>query len=441
MITACLAGASAASLGLVLGIDVYLTLAASALLGGAILLMAAEPAYRRPARVPLPAKKRSEKFWTGQHWQRRRNWHQDPNVYRYPEDRSRFEDDLPRVIREDVLPGHVPERPMLEPGDHVVTMGSCFARELRDHLWRRGFASGNIWIPSGLNNTFAILDFVSWCVTGSDAGAGFRYDREDDGEIREWLPEGTRERYEARLADAGAFVFTFGLAEVWQDRETKGVFWRGIPQEMFDANRHEFRLSSVDENEENIVRIVELIRSVNPHAPIVLTLSPVPLLATFRGRSCVTADAVSKSALRMAIDAVESRGFEGVYYWPSFEIVRWLGGHLPYPAFGVPDRRARHVSRYLVEAIIDAFVEAFYTPEAVAELRSGRRGRREPDPKSLPGRIQDAGYPLVAGTRVAGTRLRASGPGRSVRRARKQLNRRGSQVRGKALVLVKRPPE
>ena len=373
----------------------------------------------------LPAKRRLEKYWWGQN-----RWHQE-DVFRFPEDRRSFEHDLPRLIREQVVPGHAPSQPLLEADDSVVTMGSCFARELRDHLSARGFASGNFWIPSGLNNTFAILDFVSWCVTGSDTGAGFRYDRFDDGEIRQWMPEGKRGRYETKLAEAGAFVFTFGLAEVWQDRETKGVFWRGIPEEIFDSERHEFRLTTVEENEQNIVRIVELIRSVNQNAPIVLTLSPVPLLATFRGQSCVTADAVSKSVLRVAIDLVESRGLPGVYYWPSFEIVRWLGGHLPWPAYGVPDRRARHVTRYLVTEIIDAFVEAFYTPAAVAQLRAHNPGRREPSPRSLRGRVRDGIYPLTTSAAERLARLRSSETVRSVQRAPKRLRKRTRRLRRK----------
>ena len=39
-----------------------------------------------------------------------------------------------------------------------------------------------------------------------------------------------------------------------------------------------------------------------PHASVVLTLSPVPLAATFRGVSCVTANAASKATLRAAVD-------------------------------------------------------------------------------------------------------------------------------------------
>ena len=112
---------------------------------------------------------------------------------------------------------------------------------------------------------------------------------------------------------------------------------------------------------------------MNPDAPIVLTLSPVPLNATFRGISCVAADCVSKSTLRVALDGVVGRGLENVYYWPSFEIVRWVGGHVPWPAYGFNRGDSRHVTRYLVAQIIDAFVEAFYTPAAVADDAGERR--------------------------------------------------------------------
>jgi len=78
-------------------------------------------------------------------------------------------------------------------------------------------------------------------------------------------------------------------------------------------------------------------------------------------------------AFVFTLDRVMSRELEGVYYWPSFEIVRWCGAHLPWRSYGLDDRSPRHVSRYLVAEIIDAFVESLYTPAAAAEL-SGRRG-------------------------------------------------------------------
>jgi hypothetical protein len=115
--------------------------------------------------------------------------------------------------------------------------------------------------------------------------------------------------------------------------------------------------------------------------------------------------------------------------------VRWVGGHLPYPAFGVPDRRARHVSRYLVAEIIDAFVEAFYTPEAVAQLRA-RAGGGEPDPSSFGGRLHDAAYPLVLRSQVLAARVRRTPAARKARRAGKRVRKQGVRVRLKAGAVV-----
>jgi hypothetical protein len=330
----------------------------------------------------------------------------------FPPKQRVFDRDLPELIRRWIVPGYAPEQGMLSAGDSIVTLGSCFARELRGYLKSLGFPSGSFWIPSGLNNTFAILDFVSWCVTGQETGRGYRYDLEEDGELREWTPEAEREQYVQGIRQAGAFVFTLGLAEVWQDRETGAVFWRGVPKGVYEAGRHEHRLTTVEENEQNVLRIVELIRSVNPAAPIVLTLSPVPLAATFRDVACIPADAVSKSVLRVALENVVRRRLDGVYYWPSFEVVRWAGAHVPWRAYGEDDGRPRNVTRYLVAQIIDAFVEAFYTPEAIAELRARRGGRSLPSPGSLRGRVE---YPL---RRIARRKRRRSAPSRA--RARSQ---------------------
>ena len=307
-----------------------------------------------------------------------------PNVNTYPGRQELFDADVATVIREHVVPGHAPEAPFLEQSATVVTLGSCFARELRTFLSLSGVSANRFWIPSGLNNTFAILDFFSWCITGKETGRGFRYERGADGDIGEWTPEAERQAYLDAFASAGAFVFTIGLAEVWQDRESGGVFWRGIPKEIFDAERHIFRLTSVDENAANLRQVVALIRRVNSAAPVVITLSPVPLLATFRDISCLTADCVSKSVLRVAIDQVMNDRLPGVYYWPSFEIVKWVGATLSWPAYG-ENGSTRDVNRRLITHIIDAFVQAYYTPEAVEAMRS----RRAAEPETAPAAADD----------------------------------------------------
>jgi hypothetical protein len=295
-------------------------------------------------------------------------WHvQDVNTY--PVDQELFEGDLAQLIREWVIPGHCPPEPFLTADDEVITLGSCFARNLRRALDKAGVPASRFYIPSGLNNTFAILDLISWVVTGEETSRGFRYNRTEDGGIVDWTPEEEREVYREALVDAGAFVFTLGLAEVWEDRESGGVFWRGIPESVFDADRHVSRLSTVDENEQNIARVVELVRLVNPTAPIVLTLSPVPLKATFRPMSCITADCASKATLRVAIDQLMNRGLDGVYYWPAFEVVRWVGGNLPYSVFGMGGS-SRRPEKAVVREVVGAFIEAFWRPDAAITLQT-----------------------------------------------------------------------
>jgi GSCFA family len=300
-------------------------------------------------------------------------WHGgDVNFYPLEEE---LYSDLPRLIRESLLIGHVPpEEGRLAADASIITVGSCFAVALRKYLARSGVPAMNIQVPPGLNNTFAILDFLSWCVNGVETGRGFRYDRAEDGAIREWTPVDEQQRYQEALREAGGFVITLGLAEVWEDRESGRVFWRGVPQEIFDADRHAFRLSTVEENERNLLEIVDVIRSICPTAPVVFTLSPVPLKATFRDISCVSADCVSKSTLRVAIDRAVSRDLDNVYYWPSFEVVRWIGPAVKRPMYGAPD--VRHVKPVIVDAILDAFIDTFWSPEAAEELR--RRAVADP---------------------------------------------------------------
>ena len=135
--------------------------------------------------------------------------------------------------------------------------------------------------------------------------------------------EQTRLATRALFDTADVFIITLGLSEVWYDEPTGEVFWRAVPAAKYDATRHRFRVTTVDENQANLASIDGLIRRYRPDAHLVLTLSPVPLTATFRDVSCVTANAVSKAVLRVAIDQfLRARGAsDGAYLFPSYEIV------------------------------------------------------------------------------------------------------------------------
>ena len=123
------------------------------------------------------------------------------------------------------------------------------------------------------------------------------------------------------IASTRVFIITLGLSEIWYDKPSGEAFWRAIPAQLFDPARHGFRSTTVDENRQNIAVTLDLIRAARPDAAVILTLSPIPLMATFRPISCLTANAVSKAVLRVAIDQIMSEGRADVHYYPSYEMV------------------------------------------------------------------------------------------------------------------------
>ncbi|MFN0044225.1 MAG: GSCFA domain-containing protein [Alphaproteobacteria bacterium] len=285
-------------------------------------------------------------------------WYFSRRAQPFPREMADF-DDLPRLVERYVLKGWLPATKPFRKDSSLLTLGSCFAEELRKYLAENGHQSQLIFVPPGLNNTFALRQFIEWSLTGETSTSAYWYDEHESGGAIKWTPEAEQRAYRETFARADGFVLTVGLAEVWIDKATGGVFWRGVPKSQFDENRHECRISSVSENEENLAAIVALLRRHCGDKPIVTTLSPVPLKATFQDVSCITADCVSKSILRVAIDGLMQRKLPGVHYWPSFEIVKWLGCHLPVAMYG-DDGNTRHVSRRTVALILDRFIANYF---------------------------------------------------------------------------------
>jgi hypothetical protein len=65
---------------------------------------------------------------------------------------------------------------------------------------------------------------------------------------------------------------------------------------------------------------IERLRSVNPRARVLLTVSPVPLAATASAQHVLPATIYSKSVLRVAAQEV-CEELADVFYFPSYEII------------------------------------------------------------------------------------------------------------------------
>ncbi|MGM9488990.1 GSCFA domain-containing protein [Ideonella sp. YS5] len=134
------------------------------------------------------------------------------------------------------------------------------------------------------------------------------------------------------------FVFTLGLTEAWMDQRDGAVYpvCPGCGYGEFDASRHAFVNFDAAAVQDDLVQFVERLRSVNPAVSIILTVSPVPLLATYSGHHVLSATTYSKSVLRVAAQFITDR-FERVCYFPSYEIVT---GTAARGAYFAPDLRS-----------------------------------------------------------------------------------------------------
>lgn len=273
----------------------------------------------------------------------------------YPTDISLTRDN---VIPEYVIKGLVPSQPCLNKDSGIIAFGSCFASEIRRYLTLRNFnvltKAGKSYITQmgdGIVNTFSILQQFEWAWENKVPLGSYwhGYSAESFG-----YDESIRLETKALFDAADCFIITLGLSEIWYDEVTNEVFWRAVPKKSFDESRHKFRISTVEENYNNLIKIHRLIREHRPQASIVVTLSPIPLTATFRPISCVAANSVSKAILRVAVDSLlqEVSSDKNCFYFPSYEIVTCLFQH-PW----LEDRR--HVYRHVLNLNMTLFERYF----------------------------------------------------------------------------------
>lgn len=144
------------------------------------------------------------------------------------------------------------------------------------------------------------------------------------------------------------FVFTLGLTEGWRSR-TDGAMLPVCPGcgggGVFDHELYEFVNERVSDVVGNLEGLIDRLASVNPSAKIILTVSPVPLIATNSGQHVLTATTYSKSVLRAAAGELYDR-HDHVDYFPSYEIITGSynrGSYFGSDLRAVEERGVRHV--------------------------------------------------------------------------------------------------
>ena len=260
-----------------------------------------------------------------------------------------------------IMRGFEPARPFLTREDTIITIGSCFTGNVSTFLRQNGFKvpilnpeyQGNL--PTGsfsdeVFNTFLLRNLVEQAFSKSECSAN-RLDVVNQHNKKSSIPIVD---LKSKFAEGSVFVLTLGIAEVWFNKQTGEVYKTAKSVDDYDPDIHDFRISSVEENFENISRVYQIIREHNKYSKIIFTLSPVPLKATFRAMSATVANSVSKSILRVALDELLSKfsSDDSLHYFPSYELITDC---LPKP-FG-EDRR--YIKKETINFVMELFARHY----------------------------------------------------------------------------------
>jgi hypothetical protein len=151
------------------------------------------------------------------------------------------------------------------------------------------------------------------------------------------------------------FVFTMGLTEAWRSKVDGAVFplAPGVSAGNIDYGRHEFVNFRVGEMGEDLSAFLDHLKQVNPTAKVVLTVSPVPIAATYRDQHVLVSSSSTKSALRAAVDEA-LLSHPDCAYFPSYEVV--TGPHVRGAYWG---EDLRSVTPAGIERVMRLFLEHY----------------------------------------------------------------------------------
>lgn len=283
--------------------------------------------------------------------------------------------------------------------EKVATAGSCFAQHIARTLAQSGFnyfvpeqpvdgvdgdearernygvysaRYGNIYTVRQLlqllqrvNGEFVPSDDV-WARKDGRLVDPFRPQIEPEGFADHAALVASREEHftavRKMLNEMDIFVFTLGLTEGWQSRYDGAVFplAPAVAGGEMDFETYEFVNFSAESIRNDLFQVIDRLRVVNPRCKIILTVSPVPLIATYEPRHALVATTYSKSVLRTVADEAR-RAFGHVEYFPSYEIIT---GHYNKGAYFSED--LREVREEGVKHVMGVFMKHYAQSNEVA---------------------------------------------------------------------------
>ena len=241
--------------------------------------------------------------------------------------------------------------------ERIATAGSCFAQELARVLRGAGYSFyvaeppperadaalaeqegnfsaryGNVYTTRHLVQLMERAygrftpQLTAWRREDGRFVDPFRPRMEPDGFDSPDAVAAERDRHLAALRTLfeglDTFVFTLGLTEGWIDLRDGAALQLapGVAGGEWDPDRYAPVNATVFQMVGDLCRFVDALREVNPAARLILTVSPVPIIATMEDRHVLVSSSYTKSALRVVADET-CRARPDVHYFPSYEVV------------------------------------------------------------------------------------------------------------------------
>ncbi|PCI59177.1 MAG: GSCFA family protein [Kordiimonadales bacterium] len=301
--------------------------------------------------------------------------------------------------------------------DNIATAGSCFAQHIARHMRASGFSVldtepapkglrgqqfgynlysaryGNIYHARQLRllaeEAYGQFEPTGW-VWQSDGAFydAFRPTVEPQG-----LPSldhiGRHRQHHLQkvrqlFSHMDVFVFTLGLTEAWLNQPQQYVVPTAPGVVASPENPDDFVFKNFRHAEiyADLQKFLEVVRAHNPAFKMILTVSPVPLVATAGPDHVLPATVYSKSVLRAAAGDLAADD-PNVAYFPSYEIITGAqaGGRYFEP-------NLRSVTAEGVEHVMRHFFKAHPQPDAPARDGAGAVSTLAPD-TSAEGEAED----------------------------------------------------
>jgi GSCFA family/Polysaccharide biosynthesis enzyme WcbI len=272
----------------------------------------------------------------------------------------------------------------------IATAGSCFAQHIARTLSRNGF---NYFVtetaPEGMDeiaahsknydvfsarygNLYTVRQLVQlierafdiykpedqyWIRKDGRYVDPFRPQIEPEGFADFDAAEASRNQHFSAVRkmfkEMDVFVFTLGLTEGWRSRHDGAVFplAPGVAGGDMDLARYEFVNFSAEDVSRDLDKLMDHLASINSACKVILTVSPVPLIATYEPRHALVATTYSKSVLRVAAEKAQKQ-YLNVEYFPSFEIITGSynrGAYFDDDLRTVKDEGVAHVMRLFLK--------------------------------------------------------------------------------------------